>query len=62
MAADALDPRTLGEHDTSSYETDGFAFRPFTEDAVCDWVWGHSFGRRAPILAPESLAYYYVRG
>ncbi|MEV6031967.1 YcaO-like family protein [Nonomuraea sp. NPDC052116] len=61
-AADALDPRTLGEHDTSSYEREGFAFRPFTEDAVWDWVWGYSFGRRAPILVPESLAYYYVRG
>ncbi|MFI9843071.1 TOMM precursor leader peptide-binding protein [Nonomuraea sp. NPDC051941] len=62
VAADALDPRTLGEHDTSSYGREGFAFRPFTEDAVCDWVWGYSFGRRAPILVPESLAYYYVRG
>lgn len=25
-------------------------------------MWGYSFGRRAPILVPESPAYYYVRG
>lgn len=62
VAEDALDPRTLGVHDPSSYAREGFGFRPFTEDAVCDWVWGYSFARRAPVLVPESVAYYYVRG
>ncbi|MFI6596580.1 TOMM precursor leader peptide-binding protein [Nonomuraea sp. NPDC050536] len=60
LAPDALDPRVLGVHE--SYDREGFAFRPFAEDVPCEWVWGYSFARRAPILVPESLAYYHVRG
>jgi ribosomal protein S12 methylthiotransferase accessory factor len=54
----ALDPRTLGTHPAQNYQLPGFAFRPFAEDEVCHWVWGYSFARGAPILVPETVAYY----
>lgn len=57
----ALDPRTLGVHPAESYRMDGFRFREFSEDAVCRWVWGYSFGRKEPVLVPETVAYYYVQ-
>ncbi|MGH4024836.1 MAG: TOMM precursor leader peptide-binding protein [Pseudonocardiaceae bacterium] len=57
----ALDPRTLGVHPAQSYRTDGFGFREFGPDEVCRWVWGYSFGRKEPVLVPETLAYYYIR-
>jgi ribosomal protein S12 methylthiotransferase accessory factor len=62
IRAEALDPRLLGTHDPESYAMEGFGFREFTEDTACEWVWGHSFARRAPVLVPETLAYYFVRG
>lgn len=57
----ALDPRTLGVHPDDSYEAPGFPYQRFDESVECDWVWGYSFGRQAPILVPETCAYYYVR-
>jgi ribosomal protein S12 methylthiotransferase accessory factor len=54
----ALDPRTLGLHPAESYRLPGFGYRPFGEEQVCRWVWGYSFARQAPILVPESVAYY----
>jgi ribosomal protein S12 methylthiotransferase accessory factor len=58
LTAPALDPRTLGVHPAESYQLPGFSYRPFTEDEVSRWVWGYSFARRAPILVPETVAYY----
>ena len=58
LAECALDPRTLGVHPVESYELPGFKFRPFDERQVCRWVWGYSFARQAPILVPETCAYY----
>jgi ribosomal protein S12 methylthiotransferase accessory factor len=58
VADRALDPRTLGLHAPESYRTPGFGFRPFDEHQVCDWTWAYSFGRREPILVPQSHAYY----
>lgn len=57
----ALDPRTLGVHPAESYRMDCFRFREFGEDQVCRWVWGYSFGRKEPVLVPETLAYYYIQ-
>jgi ribosomal protein S12 methylthiotransferase accessory factor len=54
----AVDPRTLGTPPPESYRLPGFAYRPFTEDEVCRWVWGYSFARREPVLVPETVAYY----
>ncbi|TDE51535.1 TOMM precursor leader peptide-binding protein [Nonomuraea mesophila] len=58
LRSDALDPRSLGTHAPTQYAAKGFPYRPFREDAVCDWVWGHSFARERPILVPASVAYY----
>jgi ribosomal protein S12 methylthiotransferase accessory factor len=59
VAAEAVDPRTLGLHADDSYEQPGFPVQPFDEDRRYRWVWGYSFARQAPILVPEACAYYY---
>ncbi|GAA3861895.1 TOMM precursor leader peptide-binding protein [Saccharothrix violaceirubra] len=58
LAGHALDPRTLGTHPPESHALPDFPYRPFAEDAVCDWVWGHSLVRDEPVLVPERYAYY----
>ncbi|MEV0148320.1 MULTISPECIES: TOMM precursor leader peptide-binding protein [unclassified Nonomuraea] len=58
---DALDPRTLGLYPAQRHRIPGFPYRPFDEDQVCRWVWGHSFVRGAPVLVPETYAYYRAR-
>ncbi|SDJ22325.1 TOMM precursor leader peptide-binding protein [Nonomuraea jiangxiensis] len=58
LAGRALDPRTLGLHDSARYDSPGFPFRRFTKSARCDWVHGHSFARDGAVLVPESYAYY----
>ncbi|GAA2800828.1 hypothetical protein GCM10010441_27140 [Kitasatospora paracochleata] len=58
VAADAVDPRSLGLYPADRYRLPGFPYREFTEDAVTDWVWGYSFGRGRPVLVPESFVYY----
>lgn len=56
----ALDPRTLGSHPAESYRVPGFRFRPFDVHTPYRWVWGYSFARSAPVLVPESAAYYRI--
>jgi ribosomal protein S12 methylthiotransferase accessory factor len=58
LTGPVLDPRTLGVHPAAGYRLPGFTYRPFAEDEVCHWVWGYSFAHRAPILVPETVAYY----
>ncbi|MFE7115737.1 TOMM precursor leader peptide-binding protein [Streptomyces sp. NPDC057654] len=58
LAGDALDPRSLGLFPPDRYEEPDCAYRPFTEDAVADWVWGYSFREARPVLVPENHAYY----
>jgi ribosomal protein S12 methylthiotransferase accessory factor len=60
VADRAVDPRTLGVHPASSYRRPDFPFEPFDEDRPYRWVWAYSFARRAPILVPESYAFYGV--
>jgi len=60
LGGQALDPRTLGVHPAESYGEADFPYRPFHEDAVCNWVWGYSFARREPVLVPETAAYYHT--
>ncbi|MFF3404072.1 TOMM precursor leader peptide-binding protein [Streptomyces sp. NPDC002659] len=57
----ALDPRVLGTHEDELYN-EAIGYRRFTEDSVCNWVWGHSFARSQPVLVPESCAYFWTRG
>ncbi|WP_082526862.1 TOMM precursor leader peptide-binding protein [Kitasatospora sp. MBT63] len=58
VAADAIDPRTLGLYPADRFRTPGFHYREFTEDAETNWVWGWSFGEGRPVLVPESFVYY----
>ncbi|GGS80243.1 SagD family biosynthesis docking scaffold protein [Planobispora rosea] len=54
----AVDPRSLGLHPPTHYALPDFPYRPFTVDAVCRWVWGHSFAAGGPVLVPERNVYY----
>ena len=58
VAEAAVDPRTLGLYPPDRFQSPGFPYREFTEDAVTNWVWGYSFGRGRPVLVPESFVYY----
>ncbi|MEV6154455.1 TOMM precursor leader peptide-binding protein [Nonomuraea sp. NPDC052129] len=58
---DAIDPRTLGLYPAERHRISGFPYRPFDEAQVCRWVWGYSFARSAPVLVPETYAYYRAR-
>ena len=54
----ALNPTSVGVHETDQYEKPHFPFKKFNPDAPMDWVWGYSFLQERPILVPELLAYY----
>jgi ribosomal protein S12 methylthiotransferase accessory factor len=56
----ALDPRTLGMHEDDLYEIAPKFYRPFTEEAVCNWVWGYSLTAAEPVLVPETCAYFWT--
>jgi ribosomal protein S12 methylthiotransferase accessory factor len=58
IAEKAVDPRELGLYPPDRYDIPGFPYRKFTEHAVTDWVWGHSFGRDEAVLVPEGFVYY----
>ncbi|MBT2207840.1 TOMM precursor leader peptide-binding protein [Actinomadura sp. NEAU-AAG7] len=53
----ALDPVELGLYPP---ERQPPGYEPFDPDRRYDWVWGYSFRRDAPILVPETYAYYRV--
>nr|WP_055501106.1 TOMM precursor leader peptide-binding protein [Nonomuraea pusilla] len=54
----AVDPRSLGLHPPEHYALPGFPYRPFTPEAVCRWLWGHSFATGGPVLVPERNVHY----
>jgi ribosomal protein S12 methylthiotransferase accessory factor len=56
----ALDPRTLGAHEDDVYDQIPHLYRPFTEESVCNWVWGYSLTAGRPVLIPESCAYFWT--
>jgi ribosomal protein S12 methylthiotransferase accessory factor len=58
LADDAIDPRTLGTPPQELYRLPDYPFVPFAPDQRTNWVWGYSFGRSAPVLVPQSIAYY----
>ncbi|MEV4813553.1 TOMM precursor leader peptide-binding protein [Micromonospora avicenniae] len=60
LGEQALDPRHLGLYPADRYQIEGFRYRPFDVDQTYRWVWGHSFQRDAPILVPETYAYYRI--
>lgn len=57
----ALDPRGLGMHEDDLYTRLPHVYRPFTEESVCNWVWGHSLTAGSPVLVPESCAYFWTQ-
>ena len=56
----ALNPISVGVHETDQYEKPHFPFKKFNPETPMDWVWGYSFLHERPILVPELLAYYSV--
>jgi ribosomal protein S12 methylthiotransferase accessory factor len=54
----ALNPTSVGVHESEQYEKPHFPFKKFNPSATMDWVWGYSFLQERPILIPELLAYY----
>jgi len=57
----AVHPDSFGTHADENYDRPGFAFRRFSEDTVCRWVWGYSFAKAQPLLVPENQVYYYAQ-
>src|SRR5262249_7742121 len=35
-------------------------YQRFTEETVCNWVWGYSLTDERPLLVPETCAYFYT--
>ncbi len=58
LAADALDPTTLGTHAPEQHAAAGFPYDPFDPDRELRWVWGYSLTERRPVLVPRAYAYY----
>jgi len=56
----ALDPRRLGVHEDDLYHQMPHLYRRFTEESVCNWVWGYSLTAGSPVLVPESCAYFWT--
>ncbi|MBF8185533.1 TOMM precursor leader peptide-binding protein [Nonomuraea sp. K274] len=54
----AVDPRSLGLHPPAHYALPDLPYRPFTPDAVCRWLWAHSFATGGPVLVPEHNVHY----
>ncbi|GAA2272595.1 MULTISPECIES: TOMM precursor leader peptide-binding protein [Kitasatospora] len=61
VAEQAVCPTELGLYPPERYAQPGFPYPPFDPDLELNWVWGHSFGRDAPVLVPEDYAYYRTR-
>ncbi|MFB9477383.1 TOMM precursor leader peptide-binding protein [Nonomuraea salmonea] len=61
IADRALDPRLLGLYPDDWYDRPGFLFTRFDPERPTTWVWGYSFGRDAPVLVPESYAFFGPR-
>lgn len=58
LSEQALDPRELGLPTNEQYTLPGYPYARYSEDLVCNWVWGYSFQRQRPILVPERCVYY----
>ncbi|MEC3895045.1 MULTISPECIES: TOMM precursor leader peptide-binding protein [Nocardiopsis] len=58
---EAIDLRRLGLHDEHRYDEPGFPCRRWTEESEVDWVWARSLTKDAPVLVPETYAYYRTR-
>jgi ribosomal protein S12 methylthiotransferase accessory factor len=57
LGDDAVPAAHFALFSEQQYREDGFAFRPFTEEARVNWVWGYSLLRRSPVLVPAAFVY-----
>ncbi|MEV4613547.1 TOMM precursor leader peptide-binding protein [Kitasatospora sp. NPDC049258] len=60
LAATAVHPPSFGLHPDPVAGGPERPYRRYHDDLELDWVWGYSFARAAPVLVPESYAYYGV--
>ena len=58
VAAQALDPTTLGAHEAPCYDIPGFPFVRFHPEQRIDWMWGRSLRSGTPLLVPARYAAY----
>lgn len=58
LGVQALDPRELGLHSEEQYSLPGYPYTQYSDDLVCNWVWGYSFQHQRPLLVPERCVYY----
>lgn len=61
LAADALDPSSMGGYQPEFYAGHHDYYQPFTPDTPTHWVWGYSFGEERPLLVPEQFVFYLDR-
>ena len=54
----ALDPRSFGLYREQEYQVNHSWLLQFHDRLEIDFVWGHSFLRREPVLVPRQLVYY----
>jgi ribosomal protein S12 methylthiotransferase accessory factor len=54
----ALHPASFGLPSMAQYRRPGYLFTPFADERQHAWVWAYSFGRRAPVLVLQELAFY----
>ncbi len=59
VAAHALDPRRLGEHEVVG---PGPAYEPFARGRTTSWVWARSTREDRAVLVPEHVAYASEQG
>lgn len=62
LAADALDPESLGGHDGSAPLDSRHGYTPYTPDVKTSWVWAYSTLQARPVLVPEHVAYWQGTG
>ena len=58
LAADALNPASLGLHDPAFHDHPAFELLPYSPNLRFNWVWGYSFGEARAKLVPEQVVYY----
>ncbi|MBY8877934.1 TOMM precursor leader peptide-binding protein [Actinacidiphila acidipaludis] len=61
LAADALDPSSMGGYQPDFYAGHHEYYQPYSPDAPTHWVWGYSFAEGRPLLVPEQFVFYLDR-
>ncbi|WP_299169416.1 TOMM precursor leader peptide-binding protein [uncultured Arthrobacter sp.] len=59
LAADAIDPATLGGHAEDAMNDPRFRLHRYSPDLVTSWVWAWSTRQDRQVLIPEHVAYWH---